>query len=199
MVFALETLLCGLATSVPSGIAMLIGSDLCPSLSADIAVVTRSQTAAMHRKAELQQTTSASVADVTPSYSDKESDAVDDSVQSSLASLFDSSNIADTIPFKLVDRTELIMLQQSGPDLSSLFELANRGDDRYCIRSGVLVRSWRDKLAPPESRIHQVIVPTTLRPKLLQIAHNIPAARHLGIAKTQSRLLWHFCLAKYFS
>jgi len=146
----------------------------------------------MHRKAELQQTTSASVADVTPSYSDKESDAVDDSVESSLASLFDSSNIADTIPFKLVDRTELIMLQQSGPDLSSLFELANRGDDHYCIRSGVLVRSWRDKLAPPESRIHQVIVPTTLRPKLLQIAHNIPAARHLGIAKTQSRLLWHF-------
>jgi len=152
----------------------------------------------MHRKAELQQTTSASVADVTPSYSDKESDAVDDSVESSLASLFDSSNIADTIPFKLVDRTELIMLQQSGLDLSSLFELANRGDDHYCIRSGVLVRSWRDKLAPPESRIHQVIVPTTLRPKLLQIAHNIPAARHLGIAKTQSRLLWHFFSGKVF-
>jgi len=54
--------LCGLATSLPSGIDMLIGNDLCPSLSADVAVVTRSETAAMQRKAELQQTTSASVA-----------------------------------------------------------------------------------------------------------------------------------------
>jgi len=33
---------CGLATSLPSGIDMLIGNDLCPSLSADVAVVTRS-------------------------------------------------------------------------------------------------------------------------------------------------------------
>jgi len=147
----------------------------------------------MQRKAELQQTTSASVADVTPSHSAKESDPVDDSVESSLASLFESSKIADTIPFELVDRTELIRLQQSDPDLLSLFELAHKGDDCYCVRSGVLVRSWRDKLAPPESSIHQVIVPTTLRPKLLQIAHDIPAALHLGIAKTRSRLLSISC------
>jgi len=124
----------------------------------------------MHRKAGLQQTTSASVADVTSSHSDKESHPVDDSVESNLASLFQSSNNADTIPFQLVDRTELIRLQQSDPDLSSLFELANKGDDCYCVRSGVLVRSWRDKLALPGSSIHQVIVPTSLRPKLLQIA-----------------------------
>ena len=30
------------------------------------------------------------------------------------------------------------------------------------------------------------------RIKLLQIAHEIPAAGHLGVAKTQSRLLHHF-------
>jgi len=56
----------------------------------------------------------------------------------------------DTIPFELVDRTELIRLQQSGPDLSSLFELANKGDECYLVNSGVLLRTWRDKLAPPE-------------------------------------------------
>ena len=138
--------LCGLATSLPSGIDMVIGNDLCPSLSANVVVVTRSQTAAMQRKAELQQTTSASVADVTPSHPDKESDPVDDSVESSLASLFENSKIADTIPFELVDRSELIRLQQSDPDLSLLFELANKGDDCYCVCCGVLVR-----LAPPES------------------------------------------------
>jgi len=36
------------------------------------------------------------------------------------------------------------------------------------------------------------VVPTSLRPKLLQIAHDIPAAGHLGVAKTQSHLLQHF-------
>jgi len=82
-------------------------------------------------------------------------------------------------------------LQQSDPDLSSLFELANKGDDCYCVRSVVLVRRWRDKLATPESSIHQVIVPTSLRPTLLQIAYDIPAAKHFGLAKTRNRLLQH--------
>ena len=36
------------------------------------------------------------------------------------------------------------------------------------------------------------MVPASLRPKLLQIAHEIPAAGHLGVANTQSRLLRHF-------
>ena len=47
-------------------------------------------------------------------------------------------------------------------------------------------------MAPPESSFHQIVVPASLRPKLLQIAHEIPAAGHLGVAKTQSRLLRHF-------
>ena len=37
-----------------------------------------------------------------------------------------------------------------------------------------------------------IVVPASLRPKLLQIAHEIPAAGHLGATKTQSRLLRHF-------
>ena len=49
------SLLCGLATSLPSGIDVLLGNDLCPSLPAvDVAVVSRSQSAVMHREAELQ-------------------------------------------------------------------------------------------------------------------------------------------------
>jgi len=98
----------------------------------------------------------------------------------------------ETIPFELVDRSELIRLQQSDLGLSSLFELAEKGDDHYFLKSGVLVRSWSDKMAPPESSFHQIVVPASLRPKLLQIAHAIPAAGHLGVAKTQSHLLRHF-------
>lgn len=110
-----------------------------------------------------------------------------------LASLFESSVVAETIPFDFVDRTELIRLQQSDPGLSSLFALVDKGDDHYLIKSSVLLRTWRDKLAPPESSIHQIVVPVSVRPKLLQIAHEIPAAGHLGVAKTQTRLLHHFC------
>ena len=56
----------------------------------------------------------------------------------------------------------------------------------------MLLRYWRDKMAPPGSSFHQIVVPASLRPKLVQIAHEIPAAGHLGVAKTQSRLLRHF-------
>jgi len=45
--------LCGLCTSLPSGIDMLLGNDLCSGAPAvDVAVVTRSKTAALHREAE---------------------------------------------------------------------------------------------------------------------------------------------------
>ena len=47
----------------------------------------------------------------------------------------ESSVAAETIPFELVNRTELISLQQCDTSLSSLFELADKGDDRYFIKS----------------------------------------------------------------
>ena len=106
--------------------------------------------------------------------------------------MFERSVATDTIPFELVDRSELICLQQSDTSLLSLFELAEKGDDHYFFKSGVLLRSWRNKMAPPESSFHQIVVPASLRPKLLRVAHEIPAAGHLGVAKTQSRLLRHF-------
>jgi len=63
-----------------------------------------------------------------------QADSVDKLVEADLASLFDSSVAAETIPFELVDRTELIRLQQSDLGLSSLFELAEKGDDHYFLK-----------------------------------------------------------------
>jgi len=166
---------------------MLLGNDLCPGPAVDVAVVTRSQAAVLRREADLQ---TQLVSD--PEDCSDEAESVDKSAEADLASLFESSLATDTIPFELADRSELIRLQQSDTSLSSLFELAEKGDDQYFLKSGVLLRSWRDKLAPPESSFHQIVVPASLRPKLLQIAHEIPAAGHLGVAKTQSRLLRHF-------
>jgi len=90
--------------------------------------------------------------------------------------------------FELVDRTELIRLQQCGPGLS-LFELADKGDDHYL---SLVFSELALMFAPPESSFHQIVVPDSLCPKLLQIAHEIPAAGHVGVAKTQNRFLRHF-------
>jgi len=54
------------------------------------------------------------------------------------------------------------------------------------------LRKWRDNVSPPSAAIHQIVVPTQLRPKLMYIAHDIPAAGHLGVAKTKARLQRHF-------
>jgi len=133
--------LCGLATSLPSGIDMLIGNDLCPSLSAvDVVVVTRSQTAALRRESELQ-----NLAETDPLVfpADEETEPVFKSAESDLASLFESSEAEETISFEHMDRTELIRLQQSDSSLTSLFELAEKGGERYLVKSGVLLRVWR--------------------------------------------------------
>jgi len=182
--------LCGLATTLPSGIDMLLGNDLCPDVPAvDVAVITRSQTAALCREAELR---TPLVSDPEDCSAEAESDSVDQSVDADLASLFESSVASDTIPFERIDRSELIRLEQSDTSLSSLLEMADKGDDRYFIKSDVLFRAWRDKLAPPERSIHQIVVPASVRPHMLQTAHEIPATGRLGVAKTQRRLLCHF-------
>jgi len=106
------------------------------------------------------------------------------SAEADLPSSFESSDAGDAVPVELVHRTELIGLQQSDSGLTSLFELADKGEEHYFVKSGVLLQTWRDKLAPPESSIHQMVVPASLRPKLFHIAHEIPAASHLGVPKT---------------
>jgi len=79
----------------------------------------------MRRKAELQASLES---DPDASLADVESDFVNKSAEADLTSLFKSSVAMDTIPFELEDRTELIRLQQFDPDLSSLFEMSNKGD-----------------------------------------------------------------------
>ena len=92
--------LCGLATSLPTGSDMLIGNDLYPSVPAiDVAVVTRSQTAALLREADLQ---TPLVSDVEIDPTEAELDSVDKPAEADLASLFESSDVSDTIPFELI-------------------------------------------------------------------------------------------------
>ena len=52
----------------------------------------------------------------------------------------------------------------------------------------------RDKQLPTLSgtELSQIIVPKLLRTKILKLAHDIPAAVHLGMIKTKKRLEQHF-------
>jgi len=128
---------------------MLLWSDLCPGIPAvDVAVTTRSQAAALRRETDLQ-TPLDSEPEISPV--EAESYSVDKSVEADLASLFESSVDAETIPFELVDRTELIRLQQSDSGLSSLFELADKGDDTFlslvCFLDLGVIRWLRQRVA----------------------------------------------------
>jgi len=73
-----------------------------------------------------------------------------------------------------------------------LFALCDQDNSDYLLQSGVLVRVYRDSVSPPDAAVHQIVAPVVLRSRLLQIAHEIPAAAHLGVAKTTARLQRHF-------
>jgi len=146
--------LCGLTTSLPSGTDMLLGNDLCPSLPAvDLAVTTRFQSTNLCSEAELQ-TPLDSAPEVSPV--EAESVSVDKSVEVDLASLYEVLVGAESFSPELLDRAELIRLQQSDPGLSPLFEQAEKGDKRYLVRSGVLLRTSKTKLALPHRSIYQI-------------------------------------------
>ena len=184
---------CGLVSTLPSGVAVLLGNDLCPDPPAvDVNVLTRSQTAAIRKQAE-SSTPANTSSDVDQTTSNPDHAGEDDpDPVTNLSTLFEKSQSSSQPLFESVDRVKLIQLQQSDPDLATLFVLATQPDQDYVIRNGVLMRAWRDKCSPQEATIYQVVVPTPLRAKLLYLAHEIPAAGHLGIAKTKDRILRHF-------
>jgi len=127
-----------------------------------------------------------SVADQ-PTSTDRGDDNVTD-----LSPLSDEAAAQPPPSIDSVDRAESIRLQQTDVDLNNLFDLVLHEEHPYSFRSGVLVKAWRDKLSPHEATYHHVVVPTVLRDKLLYVAHDIPAAGHLGAAKTKDRLLRNF-------
>lgn len=59
----------------------------------------------------------------------------------------------------------------------------------------ILMRKWRPPDASTEDdwkEVHQIVVPQVYRSEVLQIAHDHQMAGHLGIAKTQDKILRNF-------
>lgn len=129
------TFLCGLVSTLPTGIGMLVGNDLCPDPSiclADVNVVTRSQTAALCKQAEsIHDEKENSSVTALDSQSDVTTNHTDDPM-SDLSQLFNDTTKTST-SFDCVDRKELIKLQKSDPDLESLFTLIDKLDHNYTL------------------------------------------------------------------
>jgi len=107
--------------------------------------------------------------------------------------LLDVASLLDENPASVesINHDKLIELQQSDSALQ-LFALSQQSDPGCMLHSGVLVHVYHDSVSLPDVALYQIVAPVALRPSLLQIAHEIPAAAHLGIAKTTNRLQRHF-------
>jgi hypothetical protein len=92
-------------------------------------------------------------------------------------------------------KDELISLQKADVSLTRLYEQVTVepfpvSHSYYYCSEGVLMHCQLDKTRLRQ--FQQVVVPMVLRDKLLTVAHDIPAAGHLAVAKTLSRLTPHF-------
>ena len=70
--------------------------------------------------------------------------------------------------------------------------------EEYFSKEGILYRNWKSPV-DPDQEVKQVVVPHVLRHSVLQLAHSIPLAGHLGIAKTLDRVLQHYFWPGVFS
>ncbi|KAK0144590.1 Retrovirus-related Pol polyprotein from transposon 412 [Merluccius polli] len=104
----------------------------------------------------------------------------------------------DQLP--LLSHHTLVVEQSKDPTLSSLREAAVTCEEigtmaeGFYFRDAVLMRKWR----PPErpatdewSVFEQIVLPQGYREDVLRLAHETPLAGHLGIRKTQAKVMRH--------
>ena len=102
---------------------------------------------------------------------------------------------------ELNSRSHLIAEQHRDPEISPLFQRAVNENEVsqnpvcFFTKNGVLMRKWRppDVSADDEWAVkYQIVVPKVYRPEILSMAHETPLAGHMGVNKTQQRILSHF-------
>lgn len=87
----------------------------------------------------------------------------------------------------------VIKLQNEDITLKKCFSKVNKsnGYPRFIMENGVLIRLCNNR---PQVRdtVKQIVLPKVLRYKVMSLAHDTVMSGHLGIHKTQSRVLNHF-------
>lgn len=62
----------------------------------------------------------------------------------------------------------------------------------YHVDDGVLMRRWCPRSDSALETAHQIVVPKSLRPQVLSLAHDHSLSGHLGVTKTYKRVLRYF-------
>ena len=100
-----------------------------------------------------------------------------------------------------ISRQSLVELQGKDPELVHLAESVVPQDEdlnepvKFYRRDGILMRRWRppDATSDEDFRdVHQIVIPKLYRKEIISLAHEAPLAGHLGINKTQEKVLRYF-------
>ena len=183
------TVLCGVIDDLPEGVDFLLGNDiacLTDTVPGTQSVVTRTQAAAALQSAEIH----------AGSINTPDEAVNSDSVRDESENLLHASRYIETLDCEAAhDREQLIVLQQQDANLAHAFEQVVEvdcpvGKPYYFLKGGVLMH--HDIVRKTRQEADQIVIPRPLRAKILEMAHDIPAAGHLGMHKTRSRLWPHF-------
>ena len=95
-----------------------------------------------------------------------------------------------------ISADELQRLQENDSTLANIRQMvadeARKGEDsEYFMKDGLLSRRWAP-YGRKEFEIEQLVLPKQLRRTVLELAHEIPLAGHLGKEKTRRRVLRRF-------
>ena len=98
-------------------------------------------------------------------------------------------------------RHNLIEEQSNDKELLDLFKIALTPVERkqksvgYLIKDNILMRQWSPTECDNSEKgktVYQIVLPTVHRREVLELAHGLPMFSHLGVGKTQNRVLQHF-------
>ena len=79
------------------------------------------------------------------------------------------------------------------PSLRDLKVTGNEEDKtHYFLDKGLLYRRWIPKDRGPEYSVDQLVLPFQCQKAVLQLAHEVPIAGHLGKQKTSRRIMQRF-------
>ena len=88
---------------------------------------------------------------------------------------------------------ELKQLLNSDPSLENLKTTGtDSSKTHYYLEEGLLYRRWIPKDRGPEYAVDQLVLPTQCWKAVLQLAHKVPMAGHLGKHKTAKRITQRF-------
>lgn len=216
--FLSGSVLVGLVDTLPAGVDFLLGNDLFFSLNSTVfsglsefdAVVTRAMSKAQSSSASaLQPVQSPVESDLnigelfdqhsTPPDETASPPAVCTSASQTQISDAPHDNSLNLGDLNITSKDDFGNLQRQDLSLNKvreqvLTEPLPLSSSYYFYRDGLLMHHYTDRLHKKE--FDQLVLPRSLRTRVLQVAHDIPAAAHLSFGKTKNRIIPHFYFPK---